>query len=62
MDIRPMSNDGGFTMENIPEGSYVLSIFTASPGQLLTGGADVVYQNMVDVQGTEPIELNIDVE
>ncbi len=62
MDIRPMSNDGGFTMENVPEGSYVLSIFTASPGQLLTGGADVVYQDIVDVQGTEPIELNIDVE
>jgi hypothetical protein len=59
MDMRPLTPDGGFTMENLPEGNYLLAIFRASPGQLLMGGADVVYEEIVEIQGTTPIELNI---
>lgn len=61
MDVRPLGADGSFAMESLPEGSYVLSILTASPGQLFSGGADLMYQEMVDVRGTSPIELQIDI-
>lgn len=61
MDVRPLGPDGSFIVDCLPQGSYVLTIFQMSPGQLLSGGANAVYQELIDV-GTEPVELQIDVE